>query len=152
MFYDRELDLRGRHFKTFFNTMGVIISAGTHLFRSFVILFCILTPAFASESAGTNKYNLIFVSLTNTRFDHLGMYGYSRNTSTNIDAFARKGIVFEEMFSHASWTLPVAISLFTSQYPFTHGMMYREEATPLPASTVTFVDLLKKEGYLTGAF
>src|SRR4030095_9248958 len=75
-----------------------------------------------ADSQG-NGFNIIFVSITNTRADHLGVYGYSRNTSTNIDQFARKCLVFKNAFSHASWTLPVAISLFTSQYPFTHKLM-----------------------------
>ena len=97
-------------------------------------------------------YNLILISLTNTRADHLGVYGYSRNTSPNIDQFARKCLVFKNAFSHASWTLPVSVSLFTSQYPFTHGLLNREDYTPLPPETPTFVDVLNTAGYTTAAF
>jgi len=100
---------------------------------------------------GTN-FNLILISLTNTRADHLGCYGYARETSPNLDKLARQSLVFENAFSHASWTLPAVISLFTSQYPFTHGMMNREEAQPLPQRTVTFLDVLKTNGYTTAAF
>src|SRR5688572_2321536 len=99
-----------------------------------------------------NDFNLIFVSLTNTRADHLGVYGYSRNTSTNIDRFARRSLVFRNFFSHASWTLPVVVSMFTSQYPFTHKLMNREDALTLPASVPTFIEVLKNSGYTTAAF
>ena len=101
-------------------------------------------PAEGGNSHLGKEYNIIFVSLTNTRADHLGVYGYSRNTSTNIDQFARKSLVFKNAFSHASWTLPVAISLFTSQYPFTHKLMNREDATMLHAAVPTFLDVLKE--------
>lgn len=102
--------------------------------------------------AGSNDYNIVFVALTNTRADHLGVYGYGRNTSPNIDRLAKKSLVFKNAFSHASWTLPVVMSLFTSQYPFTHRLMNREDASVLPPATVTFVDVLKENGYTTAAF
>src|SRR5262245_4967165 len=128
---------------------------------AFILLLVEGTPSFAAETDGaeqkprepsTNDYNLIFISLTNTRADHLGVYGYHRNTSPNIDRFAQKCLVFKNVFSHASWTLPALVSLFTSQYPFTHGLMNREDAQPLPAPVTTFVDVLKAKGYFTAAF
>jgi len=127
----------------------------------FALLVTAGAPLLAAETQGagrkperssTNDYNLIFISLTNTRADHLGIYGYQRNTSPHIDRFAQKCLVFRNVFSHASWTLPVVLSLFTSQYPFTHGLMNREEAQPLPEPVTTFVDVLKAKGYFTAAF
>jgi len=100
----------------------------------------------------TTNFNLILIALTNTRADHLGCYGYARNTSPNLDKLARQGVVFKNAFTHASWTLPASVSLFTSTYPFTHGLMNRERATPLPAATTTFIDVLKTNGYVTVAF
>ena len=102
--------------------------------------------------AQDTNFNLILISLTNTRADHLGCYGYARDTSPNLDKLARKSLLFKNAFSHASWTLPAAISLFTSTYPFTHGMMNREQAEPLPRETATFIDVLKTNGYVTAAF
>ncbi|MBL9167279.1 MAG: sulfatase [Verrucomicrobiales bacterium] len=98
------------------------------------------------------KFNIVLISATNTRADHLGVYGYARPTSPHLDAFARQGIVMRQAFTHASWTLPVAVSLFTSQYPFTHGLMNRDENPVLPPSVPTFVDVLKAAGYTTAAF
>jgi arylsulfatase A-like enzyme len=128
------------------------------LVRQEVVLAFLLQAAMAAatgwaaaETPGTN-YNLILISLTNTRADHLGVYGYSRNTSPNLDRFAKKCLVFKNAFAHASWTLPASVSLFTSQYPFTHGLMNREEFTPLPQTTPTFIDALNAAGYFTAAF
>lgn len=99
-----------------------------------------------------NGYNLVFISLTNTRADHLGAYGYSRATSPNIDRLAKDALVFDKMFAHASWTLPAVMSLFTSRYPFTHGLMNRKSFKPLPPETPTMIDILKRNGYRTAAF
>src|SRR5688572_24559001 len=105
----------------------------------------------AAQDSPTN-FNLILIALTNTRADHLGCYGYSRNTSPNIDKLARRSVVFKNAFTHASWTLPASVSLFTSTYPFTHGLMNRERTQPLTSSAMTFIDVLKTNGYVTAAF
>ncbi len=104
------------------------------------------------QSPGNEPYNVVFISLTNTRADHLGTYGYKRNTSPNIDALAKESLVFENAFGHASWTLPVVMSLMSSRYPFTHGLMNRKEFEPLPAERPTLIDVLNENGYLTAGF
>jgi choline-sulfatase len=111
------------------------------------VLSCSLHAADAKDG-----YNLVFIAMTNTRADHLGVYGYARKTSPNIDRLASQSLVFRDVYSHASWTLPAAVSLFTSQYPFTHGLLNRETYSPLPPTTPTFLDVLKEHGYTTRAF
>ncbi len=96
--------------------------------------------------------NVIIISVTNLRQDHVGIYGYKRNTTPNIDNYFEDGIIFENAFSHASWTLPAGISLFTSLYPYTHGVMVRKDNVKLNRSILTLVDILKSKGYITAAF
>lgn len=45
--------------------------------------------------------NVILIVVDTLRTDHLGCYGYSRNTCPNIDRFAADGLLFENCFSHA---------------------------------------------------
>ncbi len=111
-----------------------------------------VAPLVRPEDFVARGYNLLFISLTNTRADHLGAWGYSRDTSPNIDGLARRGLVFENAFTHSSWTLPVVTSLLTSQYPVTHGLMDRKSFVPLPPETPTLVDALRRSGYRTAAF
>jgi len=97
--------------------------------------------------------NVILISITNLRNDHLGYNGYFRDTSPNIDNFASESIVFENAFTQASWTLPVGISFFTSLYPFSHKIMNRESGiTSLSSDIVALPDILKRHGYVTAAF
>lgn len=119
-----------------------------------------LRPTLEADHEVCRDCNVVFISLTNLRADHLGLYGYHRNTSPQIDAFAKNAIVFENAFSVASWTLPAVMSVYTSLYPFTHKVMARyQEAeggqvslSRLPETTLTLVDLLNKKGYETVSF
>jgi len=77
------------------------------------------TPA--QMTATTASPNVLFVVLDTVRADHLGTYGYARATSPALDRFAASGVVFENAFSVAPWTLPSHASMFTGVHPTTHG-------------------------------
>jgi arylsulfatase A-like enzyme len=96
--------------------------------------------------------NLVFISLTNTRKDHVGLYGYERNTTPNIDRFFQNSLVFENAFAPASWTLPVAVSLFSSLFPYSHGVMDRYDGSRFSGDVLTFAEILKANNYNTVAF
>lgn len=68
-------------------------------------------------------YNVILIILDALRPDHLSCYGYAKQTSPIIDALAKKGVLFKNAFSQASYTLPSATSIFTSVYPYSHRVM-----------------------------
>ena len=72
-------------------------------------------------SAPQASPNVLFIVLDTVRPDHLGIYGYERDTSPELDAFAAQGVVFENAFSVAPWTLPSHASMFTGVHPTTHG-------------------------------
>jgi arylsulfatase A-like enzyme len=122
------------------------------LFALSVISCLVLVASSLRGEDAAAEYNLLFIAMTNTRADHLGPYGYARKTSPNIDRLAAQSLVFRDIYSHASWTLPAVMSLFTSQYPFSHGLLNREKFTSLPPMTPTFVEVLKENGYATRAF
>ena len=96
--------------------------------------------------------NLVIISLTNTRKDHLGIYGYDRNTTPNINKFFENSMIFENAFAPASWTLPVAVSLFTSLFPDTHGVMDRVGESKLSDDALTLAEIFNRNGYKTAAF
>jgi arylsulfatase len=63
------------------------------------------------------------VTLDTTRADHLGLYGYFRETSPALDAFGREAIVFERCIVPMATTLPTHTSLFTATQPLEHGVL-----------------------------
>jgi len=96
--------------------------------------------------------NVILITATNVRYDHLSQNGYFRETSPNLDALAKKSLVFDNAFSQSSWTLPEGISIYTSLYPYQHGIMNRFDGAALLQSDLTLIDILNENEYITAAF
>ena len=61
--------------------------------------------------------NVLFVLVDTLRADRLGVYGYERDTSPNLDALAATGIRFAQQVSQSSWTKCSMASLWTGLYP-----------------------------------
>jgi len=91
----------------------------------------------------------VLISIDTLRPDHLGVYGYSRPTSPNIDAFAENAVVFEDAISTAPWTLPAHASLFSGLYPEHHRLTTFERRLPLSVETIAAK--LAKSGFDTRA-
>ena len=101
-----------------------------------------------------SKPNIIIILVDALRKDHLGCYGYSGNTSPNIDRFASEAIKFNNCISACSWTSPSIASLFTSLYVSSHGLMTHsnKDTDVLALELVTLAEALKENGYITAAF
>jgi len=94
--------------------------------------------------------NVILISIDTLRADHLGCYGYERNTSPQIDNLASKGALFMNSFSTSPWTLPSHVSIMTSLYGIHHQVYYSGEK--IAPSVLTLADLLRKNDFFTCAF
>lgn len=91
--------------------------------------------------------NIVLISIDTLRADHLGAYGYGRNTSPNIDRLANEGILFENAFSQAPWTLPAMSSIHTSLYPAQHGVIDYDRL--IDNKYITLAEFLKNYHYKT---
>lgn len=60
---------------------------------------------------------VILVFIDTLRTDHLSVYGYERETTPTIDAWAKDAAVFTEARSIAPWTLPSARTMMTGHHP-----------------------------------
>lgn len=59
---------------------------------------------------------ILFLDLDTLRPDHLGCYGYNRNTSPNIDKVANKGIRFDNYYCSDAPCLPSRAALTTGKF------------------------------------
>ena len=101
-------------------------------------------------TAPTRKPKLAILYLVDTlRADHTGVYGYKRNTTPALDAFAKEAIVFEAAVAHASWTKPSVASILTSHLPGQHRAVQLRD--PLDPSQVTIAGRFDAQGWATGA-
>ncbi len=118
------------------------------LLTCLVISFSGIEGIYGATSA--RDYNIILISITNLRADHLGCYGYPRGTSPNIDNLAKKSLLFSQAFAQATWSLPSYASIFTSKYVKTHKVFSMRKK--LADSELTLAEILKIFGYNTVAF
>ena len=94
--------------------------------------------------------NVILISIDTLRQDHVGCYGYERDTTPNIDAFATEAVLFERAYTTMSWTLIAHMSMLTGLYPSQHGVM--EANLALPRSIPTLAQRLSDQGFQTFGF
>ncbi len=105
--------------------------------------------SYAGED-GDKRPNIIFIVVDCLRADHLACYGYSRNTSPNIDRFASEGVLFKNCFSSGTYTYLSAPSILTSLPASVHGV--RRELQGMDTSLLTLPEILADSGYKTAAF
>jgi arylsulfatase A-like enzyme len=115
------------------------------------------TAAFFLLHHAAPRPNIVLLNIDMLRADHLGVHGYPRPTSPNLDRLARQGVWFTAARSHASWTYPSVTSLFTGLYPTSHGARYTQHGenyftTALAPELRTFPMTLHEHGYTTAAF
>jgi len=126
-----------------------LTSPGLILFTS--ILLCgVLLAAYKVhvrhiDFTDIDKPNIVLITIDTVRADHLGLYGYDRNTSPAISGLSRKGVVFKHAISQSPWTLPSIASIHTSKYPPKHGAIKAD--TAIKDGLETIAETLKKEGY-----
>ncbi len=90
----------------------------------------------------TADMNVILITVDALRPDHLGCYGYRRDTSPNIDKFAKESALFEYVFIQAADSPNSLARLFTSRFL----------VNPLSVSRVkTIAEIMKANGYETAA-
>jgi choline-sulfatase len=113
----------------------------------FAFLLCAVVALFCGGKP--RALNVIIIAVDTLRADHLGCYGYSRDTSPNIDKLAASGVLCERCTSSAPWTLPSFSTVFTSLYPTQHGA--ETVHSTLRETVPTLAGILKEHGYATGA-
>ena len=94
--------------------------------------------------------NVLLVVLEGARADHMGCYGYGRETTPFLDQVARQGVRCSAAFTTAPSVLPAMASLLTGLFAHAHGAT--EESGALPPGTPLLPELLRGAGYRTAAF
>jgi arylsulfatase A-like enzyme len=100
---------------------------------------------------------VILIVVDTLRADHLGVYGYARPASPNVDAWARQAAIFEWAVSPSSWTLPTFGSILTGQIPSRHSVgsrvseLDRKRTRRLDDNLPTLPEALRDQGFATAA-
>lgn len=83
---------------------------------------CVLLVALAVHGCAAPDVDSALVIVVDTlRADALGVMGYGRPTTPEIDDWARRARIYDNAYSSAPWTLPAFGTLLTGTWPVTHG-------------------------------
>lgn len=112
---------------------------------SIVLFLVILNISIVIDSKMNiaGRPNVILVVCETLRADHLGCYGYERDTTKNIDSFANDTFTFKNAYAQAPSTMPSMWNIVTSKYQ----SPYRAKD-----ECVTIAEYFKSNNYRTGAF
>jgi choline-sulfatase len=98
-------------------------------------------------SAPDAPQGVILIVCDTLRRDHLGLYGYERDTAPVLGRMAKEGALIRDCVTQASWTKVSMTSILTSLYPSTHGVA--DIPDRLPASANTLAESFRAAGYAT---
>ena len=114
----------------------------------------VLAAALACGGSGdeqarhATRWNVVLVLADTLRADHLGLYGYARDTTPQLDRFAARAVVFDNARAQAPCTFPSANSLLTSRDPSAFENQL-ELMIGIPAAIPSAAEILAQAGYRT---
>ena len=130
---------------------GVNPASGMRKHIVLILFFiCSLWVTSYHRAPAKTDLNVILITLDTTRPDHLGFYGYERNTTPNIDSIAEDAVVFTNAISVIPLTTPSHASIMTGLHPESHQI--HRNSYPVDESFVMMAEVLRKAGYSTGGF
>lgn len=115
-----------------------------------LVLLAIVFFGCIPDSPKQKIKHVLLISMDTTRADHLSCYGFNKQTTPHIDAFAEEATRFTSTFATAPLTMPSHSSMLTGTIPPYHGVHTNYNYT-LGQSNVTLAEILKENGFKTSA-
>ena len=102
----------------------------------------------ASATDAPKRPNIVFLLADDLRVGAMGLDGHPDVRTPNLDALAKRGMVFHNSFVTTPICAVSRASTLTGQYARRHGV--NDFQTPLPDLRQTYAALLRNAGYFTG--
>jgi len=93
-----------------------------------------------------DQKNILLITIDALRSDHLECYGYWRLTAPHICSLGKEGLLFQNSYSNASFTLASFPAIMTGQYPLRGNVYYDIR------DKITMAEIFSQMGYHTAAF
>ena len=98
-----------------------------------------------------SHYNVVFISIDTMRPDHLGCYGYGRDTSPHMDALAAQGALFRQAIAPHIPTQPSHTTFYTGLHALAHKIAAHARSAKLDRRILMLPQILQRHGYATAA-
>ncbi len=106
----------------------------------------------SSPPVESSRPNVLLIVVDTLRADRLSFYGHDRDTSPQMKKhIADRGVVMDQAYAQAPWTLPSVASMMTGLDP-AHFLDESGHPWGLPEPATTLAEVLSDAGYDTRAF
>ncbi len=151
--------------------MGKILQKNGLLCVIVLIIFSCKQKPLEQQSNFTSKPNIIYILADDLGYGEIGAYGQEKIETSNIDALAKKGMLFTQHYTGAPVCAPARYMLLTGKHAghayirgndewrergkvWDYKEMIKDSTLegqrPIPKNTVLFPRKLKENGYATG--
>ncbi len=113
-----------------------------------ILLAALLVVGVAGCGGDDSPRRVFFLTVDTLRADHLGHYGYGRDTSPFLDRMAADSVVFERALVQWPKTGASFASMFTGQYPHTTGLTHKADIR-IPPGYLTLPEFFREHGFTT---
>jgi arylsulfatase A-like enzyme len=113
---------------------------------------CLAAPP-VRAAAPARRPNILIIVSDDHGYGDISCYDHPREVGTpQMDRIARRGIRFTQGYANAYVCAPSRAAILTGTYPQRYGFYTASDSrVGLPLSQVTLADVLKQQGYRTGA-
>ena len=101
---------------------------------------------FVSIAQAQNKPNILWIT-SEDHGPHMGCYGDEYATTPNVDALAKKALLYKFCWSNAPVCAPARTTLITGIYPTATGGEHMRSMVPMPRGTKMYPQFLREAGY-----
>jgi len=127
------------------------------LIRWLIALVGIVLGSGQVAATDAKRPNIVFILADDLGYRELGSFGQEKIRTPHLDRLATQGMRLTQHYSGNAVCAPSRCVLMTGLHPGhahvrDNRAMKPEGQEPIPDSTVTLAELLKAEGYATGAF
>lgn len=100
---------------------------------------------------GLSRPNVVLVSLDTVRADHLSVYGYTRNTTPNLERFAASSTLYNHAIAGGNITLIGHAAMFSGMYAASVLKLDDHHHVGISPAVRTLPQILSANGYATSA-
>ena len=116
---------------------------GVYPFRDFV------RPG--TEFVASNLPDIYLITIDALAAEDMSLYGYTRETTPNLERFATHAFTFNFFFANSNFTDSATTSIETGTLPWTHRVFHQGGFLRGPVQRESLATLLQKRGYYTAA-
>lgn len=103
------------------------------------------------KSAGISRPpHIVLLTIDALSADHMSLYGASRQTTPQLDAFAQDATTFQLAFANGNYTTPAVASILTGTRPWTHRAFQLQSWPLTDTRRASLPALLRQAGYQLG--